>query len=224
MAFLLKDVVPWGRNLDEYQRMFNLTREELKGKLADFGGGPSSFQAEAARQGIRVTSYDILYQFDASAIRKRITEVRDIVMEQMRLNQKNYVWNQIRSLEELEKLRMNAMEQFLQDYETGKEEGRYIFHALPDKLEVRDNTFDIGLSSHFLLMYEKLGFEFHRKSIEEMFRVCKEIRIYPICDLDGNTTRLTTEIMEYFSKHYIVKKIPSSYQFQKCKSEMLVIK
>lgn len=224
MAFVLNDVVPWGRTLAEYERMFNLTTEDLTGRLADFGGGPSSFQAEAAKRGIQVTSYDILYQFDTDAIRNRIAEVRHIVMEQMRQNQENYVWTQITSLEELEQLRLGAMKQFLLDYETGKKEGRYVFHALPDRLDVEEQYYDIGLSSHFLLMYDNLGFEFHQKSIEEMLRVCKEVRIYPVCDLDGRETKLAEEIIKYFSKTHTVNKIPSAYQFQKSKNEMLIIK
>lgn len=38
-------------------------------------------------------------------------------MEQMRENMDNYVWTNIKSLEELENVRMSAMELFLADYE-----------------------------------------------------------------------------------------------------------
>lgn len=41
MAFLLKDVVPWGRRLSEYQDMFHLTDEEIVSKrIVSFGGWP----------------------------------------------------------------------------------------------------------------------------------------------------------------------------------------
>ena len=49
-------------------------------------------------------------------------------------NMDNYVWKNIKSLEELESTRMSAMRKFLSDYEKGKAEGRYVFHELPDKL------------------------------------------------------------------------------------------
>ena len=56
---------------------------------------------------------------------------------------------------------MSAMRMFLSDYESGKKENRYICHELPKKLPYSDKTFDIGLSSHFLLMYTMLGYDFH---------------------------------------------------------------
>ena len=82
-------------------------------------------------------------------------------MEQMRENADNYVWTQIKNLDELENLRMSAMRLFLADYERGKSEGRYICHELPEKLPFEDKAFDLVLSSHFLLMYTDLGYDFH---------------------------------------------------------------
>lgn len=224
MAFLLNDVVPWGITLMEYRRMFGLTDSDMKLKIAGFGDGPSSFNAEAAIMGADVTSYDIIYQFTREDIQNRITQVKDVVMQQMQCNQENYVWTQIQNLDELERLRMDAMNCFLEDYESGKSEGRYIFYILPDRLEVKDKYYDLGLSSHFLLMYDNLGYEFHRKAISEMLRVCKEVRIFPICDLDGNDTELAKKIIDYFSEEYEVAVIASEYQFQKGKHEMLIIK
>lgn len=224
MAFLLNEVVPWGRTLTEYRRMFNLTDQDMKLRIASFGDGPAGFNAEGTRMGTDITSYDILYQYTSEEIRKRIAEVRDVVMEQMRRNQQNYVWTQIRDLEELEQLRMNAMAEFLDDYESGKKEGRYIFHSLPDKLNVDNKYYDLGLSSHFLLMYTELGYEFHKKAVSEMLRICKEVRIFPICDLDGKDTELTGRLMDYFGNKYEVTTMVSEYQFQKGNNKMLIIK
>lgn len=43
-------------------------------------------------------------------------------MQQMGENIENYIWSDIKSLEELEQLRMSAMKCFLEDYEKGKAE------------------------------------------------------------------------------------------------------
>ena len=59
------------------------------------------------------------------------------------------MWTHIKSFDELEEVRMSAMQMFLSDYECGKKENRYICHTLPEKLPYSDKTFDIGLSSHF---------------------------------------------------------------------------
>lgn len=224
MTFILNDVVPWGRTMGEYRRMFELTDKDMKLKIASFGDGPASFNYEATKKGANITSYDILYQFCSIDIKNRIDEVKDIVMDQMQQNIDNYVWTQIKSLDELEKLRMGAMELFLQDYEIGKQERRYIYHSLPGGIEIDDKYYDIGLSSHFLLMYQNLGYKFHIQAISEILRICKEIRIFPICDLDGNSTELTKQVINYFNKSYDVSIVKSEYQFQKGENEMLIIK
>lgn len=149
--------------------------------------------------------------------------MRITVMQQARENMDNYVWTHIKSLEELENVRMSAMKLFLADYERGKSEKRYVFHELPAKLAVEDNTFDLGLSSHFLLMYTALGYAFHIQAISEMLRVCKEVRIFPIVDLDANETELITRVIDYFKEHYKVEIKKISYEFQKGDNQLLII-
>ena len=36
MAFQLNEVVPWGRNMEEYRSMFLLNEEDMKKKIAGF--------------------------------------------------------------------------------------------------------------------------------------------------------------------------------------------
>ena len=224
MAFCLDRVVPWGRNMDEYRLMFQLSDSDLSKRIAGFGDGPASFNYEATQKGYSVTSFDPIYCFSKNDLQKRIDEVRVSVMEQMRENADNYVWTHIKSLDELENVRMSAMQLFLSDYERGKEEKRYICHELPEKLPYTDKAFDIGLSSHFLLMYTMLGYDFHMKAMNEMLRVCKEIRIFPIVDLDANKTELISNVIKYFKNHYEVEIRDTQYEFQKGGNKMLIIR
>lgn len=224
MAFCLDRVVPWGRNMDEYRLMFQLSDSDLSKRIAGFGDGPASFNYEATQKGYSVTSFDPIYCFSKNDLQKRIDEVRVSVMEQMRENADNYVWTHIKSLDELENVRMSAMQLFLADYERGKEEKRYICHELPEKLPYTDKTFDIGLSSHFLLMYTMLGYDFHIKAMNEMLRVCKEIRIFPIVDLDANKTELISNVIKYFKNRYEVEIRDTQYEFQKGGNKMLIIR
>lgn len=225
MAFLLKDVIPWGRNLNEYRKMFNLTDEELSNKkIIGFGDGPASFNSEATELSYDVTSLDRIYKFTRIELDKRISDSRDIIIEQMKNNADNYVWRDIKDLDELELIRMSAMKTFIADYDKGKADRRYIYHELPNRTEFSKNTFDLGLSSHFLLMYTALGYDFHIKSINEMLRICREVRIFPIVDLDSNKSELTNKVMEYFEENYEVELISTSYEFQKCDNLMLSIK
>lgn len=224
MAFKIDSVVPWGRNMEEYRLMFRLSENDISKKIAGFGDGPACFNYEMTERGKKVISFDVIYQFSGKEIEKRIEEVRGVVMQQMKENMDNYVWKNIRSLDELESIRMSAMKKFLSDYEKGKSEGRYVFHELPDRLPYDENHFDIGLSSHFLLMYTSLGYDFHIASIKEMLRVCREIRIFPVVDLDANKTDLINKVIDYFRKDYETEIIKTDYEFQKGGNNMLMIR
>ena len=224
MAFKLDSVVPWGRNMEEYKLMFSLNDSDMSKKIAGFGDGPACFNCEMTERNGNVTSFDVIYQFSKSEIERRIEEVRVTVMQQMRENMDNYVWKNIKSLDELENVRMSAMRKFLADYEKGRAQGRYIFHELPDRLPYGEDCFDIGLSSHFLLMYTSLGYDFHIASMTEMLRVCKEIRIFPIVDLDANKTEMIKSVIEYFQKDYEVGIVTTEYEFQKGDNKLLIIR
>ncbi|WP_310603377.1 SAM-dependent methyltransferase [Anaerosporobacter sp.] len=224
MAFQLNNVVPWGRNLEEYQMMFQLDESDISKKIAGFGDGPASFNYEATQKGYSVTSFDPIYQFTKEQLQQRIEETRVTVMKQMEENTDSFVWTNIKNLDELEDIRMSAMKVFLEDYEKGKQEKRYIYHELPEGLSIEDNTFDIGLSSHFLLMYTALGYDFHIQAISEMLRVCKEVRIFPLLDLAGEDSEMIQDVIQYFKEKYTVEIRDTEYEFQKGGNKLLVIK
>lgn len=224
MSFQLSGVVPWGRTFGEYQRMFLLNAADLSGKIAGFGDGPASFNFEATQMGCTVTSFDPVYQFSPEQLCRRIEEVRVEVMAQMAQNQTHYVWTEIPSLEELERRRMSAMRLFLADFEAGKAQNRYCCHALPDRLPCPDNAFDLGLSSHFLLLYTELGYEFHIRAMSEMLRACREIRIFPLLDLNGQDSQLIYRVMDYFRRDYKVSIKTTPYEFQKGGNRLLIIR
>ena len=184
----------------------------------------ASFNFEAHCLGCDITSYDPIYQFNKEELEKRIEDVRGTVMQQMSANMDNYIWTKIRDLNQLEQIRMDAMKLFLDDFEVGLSEQRYRYHELPNSLPVGDDYYDIGLSSHFLLLYTQLGFEFHVKAIGEMLRVCKEVRIFPIVDLDACQTDMISNVIDEFKKRYVVELKATNYQFQKNANKMLVIR
>jgi hypothetical protein len=45
LAVMLDQVVPWGRSLSEYVRMFDLSPADLQSRILDCAGGPASFNA-----------------------------------------------------------------------------------------------------------------------------------------------------------------------------------
>src|SRR5262245_60774717 len=111
--FTLDQVVPWGRSFDEYCRMFALTQADLRQRIVGCGDGPASFNAAATRRGASVVSCDPLYRCSAAAIRARIDDTYDQIMEQTRQNAGEFVWGVIPSIEALGRVRLAAMDTFL---------------------------------------------------------------------------------------------------------------
>jgi hypothetical protein len=224
MVTVINEVVPWGRSYEEYIRMFNLTRDELQLKILGCGDGPAGFNSRMNRQGYTVVSVDPLYKFTALEIKTRIDEVYDLVIEQTRQNQNKFIWDTIGSLEELGKIRMSAMEEFLQDYEAGRTEGRYIAAGLPE-LPFSDRTFDLAICSHFLFLYSaQLSFEFHRQAVLDLCRVAGEVRIFPLLDMDCRTSPHVSPIIRDLSETGLRVEIQSvPYEFQRGGNRMMKI-
>ena len=189
--FTLDQVVPWGRSFDEYVRMFALTEDDRTRAIVGCGDGPAGFNAEGTRQGVRVVSCDPVYRFTTGQIRDRIAATYDEIIDQTRRNAAEFVWDAgMGSIEELGDVRMAAMRTFLDDYDAGRSEGRYVDAELPS-LPFSDATFDIALCSHFLFLYsEQLGEVFHRAAVREMCRVAEEVRIFPLLALGGDPSSL----------------------------------
>jgi hypothetical protein len=203
--------------------MFGLTPADLNLNFLSVGDGPASFNAEVTRMQGHVTSIDPVYQFSRTEIEQRIIETKTEVIEQMTSNYDKFVWNEIKTIDNLVSIRMNAMKTFLADFEKGKNEGRYVTHMMPDKTPYRDQQFDIGLSSHFLLLYANLGVDFHIATIQEMLRVCKQVRIFPVLNLDAQKNHVIDTVLDHFAKHYVLKLVKVDYEFQKGGDHMVQI-
>lgn len=223
MVFELENTVPWGRTLNEYKNIFNLSETDLDKKIISFGDGPASFNSEMTEVGKSIISIDPIYQFSKNDIKNHIDKTRLLVMKQMRENQDKFVWTSIPNVDELEKLRMSAMKKFINDYEEGIHQNRYLAHELPNQLDFEENSFELGLSSHFLILYSKLGLDFHIKSISEMLRLCKEVRIFPLLNLNAEKSEVLDDIIEYFNNEYEIVIETVDYEFQKGGNEMMKI-
>lgn len=222
MVFKLENVIPWGRSMKEYVKMFDLTPEELKLNILDCAGGPASFNAEMILQGYKVISCDPVYQFTADEIAKRIQDTYKTVIEGVKANQEHYIWQDIQSPEQMCAIRMTAMHKFLADFPLGTTEKRYVKDELPI-LPFAVNQFDLALCSHLLFTYsDHLSEAFHLASILEMCRVAKEVRIFPLLNISGETSPWLKPIMNELQKRGYsveIKQVP--YEFQKNGNQML---
>ncbi|MCY7385115.1 MAG: class I SAM-dependent methyltransferase [Microcoleus sp. CAN_BIN18] len=221
MGLKLDKVIPWGRCLDEYIGMFSLTSSDLKLAILDCAGGLASFNAEMTRQGRKIISCDPVYQFTAVEIGDRLPNSQTFI-EAFQANLGSYLWNNFESPHQLAEVRMAAMQEFLADFPSGLEQGRYMTAELPI-LPFEDGQFDLALCSHFLFTDSHLSEEFHLAAITEMCRVAKEVRVFPLLQsFSGEESEhLNPIIAELKNRNFRVEVQEAPYEFQKGGNKML---
>ena len=220
--FTLDQVVPWGRSFDEYRRMFALSDMDLSRSILGCGDGPASFNAEATGRGTSVVSVDPIYTFDGPQIQERIAATCDTILDQTRRNAHEFVWDAIGSVEELGRVRMAAMQAFLDDYPAGKTQGRYVDAQLP-ALPFADGSFDLALCSHLLFLYSRqLDQSFHVAAAVELCRVAAEVRVFPLIALGGEPSPHVAPVavaLRARGFEVSLEKVP--YEFQKGGDHMM---
>lgn len=223
--FTLDQVVPWGRSFDEYRLMFAMDEVDFSGRILGCGDGPASFNAYATRRGASVVSCDPIYRWNADEIGGRIDHAYRQVLEQTRRNQHEFVWDSIQSVEELGRVRMTAMQEFLADFPKGTAEGRYIDAELPS-LPFGDVAFDLALCSHLLFLYSgQLGEAFHHAAVMELCRVAREVRIFPLLALGGAPSPFIegcVRLLRQADREVVFEQVP--YEFQRGGNRMMRVR
>jgi hypothetical protein len=200
MGFELEKIVPWGRNFGEYRRMFSLSDADLSKRILGAGDGPASFNAEATEQGSDVISIDPLYGYSGEEIRSRFDEIREEVLAKTAANAHQFVWDVYPNVEALGAARVAATRRFLEDFDDGLSQGRYVAGELPN-LPVAEDTRDLALVSHLLFLYSAphLDLQFHIDTIQDLLRVAPEVRIFPLTRLDGARSEFVEPVTQHFS-------------------------
>ena len=221
----LKNVVPWGRSFEECRDMFLLTDADLQKTILGCGDGPASFNAELTKAGGNVISVDPVYRFTVDQIRSRVREVYPEIVTEVSKHPDDYIWESIRDVEHLGKVRMEAMERFFDDYGQGKQTGRYLDASLPE-LPFEDNAFDLALCSHYLFLYtDHVNLEEHTLSMKELCRVADEVRVYPLVTLEGKRSPYLDPIVsELKNEELDVSFHKAKYRFQKGADKMLLVR
>ena len=224
MSVTLDQVVPWGRSLEEYRHMFMLFNDELTSRILGVGDGPASFNSEMKGLGHTVISIDPIYVFSKNQIEQRIEKTYDTVISQVKQKPDDFVWDFFAAPEHLGCYRLERMQKFLQDFNIGKAQGRYLPLSLP-KLCFADEKFDLAVCSHLLFLYsDQLSLDFHRESIKELCRVSREVRIFPLLALNCRKSPYVSPIQSYFGDMgFSVDISVVPYEFQKGGNEMMRI-
>ena len=86
-------------------------------------------------------------------------------------------------------------------------------------------AFDLALSSHFLFTYSaQFGRDFHLNALLEMARVAREVRIFPLLDLDGEPSAHVAPLCQALEARGFATEVRQvAYEFQKGGDRMLRI-
>ncbi|PZX17402.1 hypothetical protein LX69_01451 [Breznakibacter xylanolyticus] len=221
----LEGTIPLGRNIREYELMFNLWSMRDTVTYLDCGAGPASFNAEMTVRGRRVVSVDPLYELCRADLAERVESALPGIIAQVSAARHLYRWDMHGSPERLSQSRGESAQHFLADYDQGRHDGRYVAASLP-QLPFADESFDVAVCSHLLFLYSKVfDAGFHIDAIRELLRVATEVRIFPLCDLNGEVSPHLREVVKTLRKercHTQIINVP--YEFQRGVNQCLLIR
>jgi SAM-dependent methyltransferase len=224
--FQLDGIVPWGRRLDEYAAFFALDGQPRQWPaILDVGAGPASFCSEAAALGARVVAVDPLYRLGGDLIRRRYAATRATMATGLEAAAPRFVWNFYPSVADVLRRRDEAIALFLEDYDWGRACGRYVAGALPG-LPFRERQFDLALVSHLLFLYgHALDAGFHVAALVELARVAREVRVFPLLDLEGRRSPHLAAVVAGLSRAGLsAEEMPVGFEFQKGGSSLLRVR
>jgi hypothetical protein len=212
----LNEVIPWGRSFEEYWRMFILSGADLAGRILGCGDGPASFNAEATALGHAAVSCDPIYALSPGQIERRVEDCYPGLIAQVRSSADGSVWDHFHDPDHLGECRLAAMRRFLADFEAGRAQGCYVTASLP-RLPFGDGQFDLALVSHLPFLYSgHLDFEFHRAAVEELLRVAREGRIFPLLTLERKLSPHVGPIRTHVAERGWTAEVAAApYEFQR---------
>lgn len=222
MSLQLEDFLITGRTFEEYLAFFDLDVADLSAKrVLDCPSGASSFVAEAKKLQIDAKGCDKLYEYPIEDICTQGEKSIEIIYKDTSWMQRhNFAF--YNSIENHRNFRESALKFFCEDYNAQD----YSFALLPH-LPYENKSFDLLLSSHLLFVYdERLDLEFHINAIEEMLRVAKEVRIFPLVDYrnshvaeERNFSPLVYEVLQHFPAEIL----EVEFEFQRGANHMMRI-
>jgi hypothetical protein len=138
------------------------------------------------------------------------------VISQVKRSLDGFVWGFFRDPEHLGHCRLAAMRRFLADFDQGKRESRYIAASLPS-LPFRNGQFSLAVVSHLLFLYsEHLNLDFHLAALKELLRVAREVRVFPLLDLEREWSRHVGPVREVLERAGFEVEIQAvEYEFQR---------
>lgn len=181
----MKQPVFWGHTATEYQKMFDL--EIFPSRILEFASGISTLNLELSKRA-EVRSLDPRFALDADTLRCKAELIFHDMKDCIEHYQERYDFKAYNGLDAFMQTRYDGMQRFFGDYELGLTQGRY--RAINElTLPYQDFYFDLALSSHYFFAgLAEQDLAFHIQMLQELARVAKEVRIFPLIHSDGRTS------------------------------------
>jgi SAM-dependent methyltransferase len=222
--FELVGIVPWGRAFAEYRAFFSLGDVPPAARVLDCGGGPASFAAEWAALGGVAVAADPLYLRSPGWIEAEFEAVVPRMIEGMVRARDRFNWDVHRDPEHVVRRRRAALHAFLEDYGSSSRRASYVAARLP-RLPFPEDSFDLVLCSHLLFLYsEELDLDAHVDALREMLRVGREVRVFPLLDMDGGRSRHVERALKALQAIAEPEVVPVAFEFQRGGTEMLRVR
>jgi len=191
----MRKLVLWGHHVSEYQEMFDVSDASLQTNLLEYGCGASAVNTELHQDGTSVVSVDPLFALSKPELIQKVTEDFDERVEQVLADQTQFNVENYGGIDAFLASRREGIDAFFADYNAGIEEGRY--KALVDgALPFENFSFDLALSSHYLFANAADdAVARHVAIIQDLARVAKEVRIFPLIERAGTPSALLGPVL-----------------------------
>ena len=187
--------VLWGHHVSEYKEMFDVSDASLQANLLEYGCGASAVNTELHEEGTTMVSIDPLFALSKPELMQKVTDDFDERAEQVLADQAQFHVENHGGMNAFLASRRAGMDAFFADYNAGVEEGRY--KALVDgPLPFENFAFDLALSSHYLFANATDdAVAYHLETIQELARVAKEVRVFPLIERSGTPSPLLGPVL-----------------------------
>jgi hypothetical protein len=213
----------WGRTLEEYIAMFNLAYITPSTKILSLADGPSTFNLQLRQRGITITSVDPIFELEPEEIKKIFKKSYLFNKGLLRKTPKSFNLKSKKEVRQLLNKRQGTFDAFIADYEFQRE--NYQYGKLP-VLSLNTDRFDLCLCSNLLFIFGHIfDVDFHIQSIKEMLRLSKEVRIFPLYDINGQVSvHLDQVIGSLTESNFSCEIITNDYHVYKNGNRFLRIK
>ncbi len=216
-------VPAWGRSATEYEAFFALSDVPSSARVLNCGGGCSSFAAEWGGKGRLVVAVDPVYSSSGRDLESAFKVTAARMLAGLKKTRERFLWDRYDSPETCLHVRRDILATFLPDFRSGTASGRYVAGKLPD-LPFRSKSFDLVLCSHLLFLYSaEFNLEMHLSCLRELLRVGREVRVFPLMDMAGKSSRHLDRTIRSMQNCADVEVVAVPFEFRRGDTDMLRI-